>query len=575
MKKSIFIFLVIFAIAAFACAAQKAGLYADSIEKALELSENDIDIATAALLVSKRWNPSINIEYYRNQIDEIARTVSARLNGQNPLYDGRKTTEIISKILFEEMGFKPVNNAENPEDLFLHTVLENKRGYCLSLSILYLAVAERLNLPVNGVVVPGHFFVRYTDHSKSFNIETTQQGANAPDKHYIKEFKIPQDGRRNIYLRNLSRRETIGCFFNNLANVYFDDGNIDNAYYYQQKAVDIAPLLAEARTNLGNIFLKKNMADMAVQQYIAAIEINPADAKTHHNLANAYAKKNMQDKAIEQYKTAMRYDPNFIEIYKGLSQAYNSQGQSDKAIEILKKAIDVNSRDADIYAMLGNIYQDRKNYSEAIANYRLALALKNDSPAATYGLGYAYFQSQMYYDAIEQFRATIFYEPSNAKAYFGLALAYNKLGWVEEETAAYQNAVKADPQMTAAWQNLAQIYMSQKQYEPAAAAYKYAADLSPSADVYYNIAVAYSSQKQYQQAEGYYFKALELSPDYPAAHNNLAITLYMLKKYEQALQHAKTAKQLGFDVSEDFIKELHKLTDANSVENKNQNLNGD
>ncbi|HBG77531.1 MAG TPA: hypothetical protein DDW84_01600 [Phycisphaerales bacterium] len=565
MKKNIFIFLAVFAIAAFACASQKAGLYANSIEKALELSENDIDLATAVLLVSKRWDTSINIEFYRNQIDEIARTVSDRLNGKNPLYDGQETTEIISKILFEEMGFRPVDNARNPEDLFLHTVLNNKRGYCLSLSILYLAVAERLNLPVNGVVVPGHFFVRYSDGSKSFNIETTQKGANAPDKHYIKEFKVPQDGRRNLYLRNLSRRETIGCFFNNLANVYFDDGNIDNAYYYQQKAVDIAPLLAEARTNLGNIFLKKNMADMAVQQYVAAIEINPADAKTHHNLANAYAKQNQQDKAIEQYKIALRYDPNFIEIYKGLAGAYNSQGQSDKAVEILKKATDINPRDADIYVTLGNIYQERQNYGEAIVNYRLALALKSDSPDAAYGLGYAYFQSQMYYDAIEQFRATVFYEPSNAKAYFGLALAYNKLGWVEEETASYQKAVKADSQMAAAWQNLAQIYMSQKQYEQAAAAYKYVVELSPSADAYYNMAVAYSSQKQYQQAESYYLKALEFSPDYPAAHNNLAITLYMLKKYEQALQHAQTAKQLGFDVSDDLIKELQRLTDVDTV----------
>ena len=119
--------------------------------------------------------------------------------------------------------------------------------------------------------------------------------------------------------------------------------------------------------------------------------------------------------------------------------------------------------------------------------------------------------------------------------------------------------------MAAAWQNLAQIYMSQKQYEQAAAAYKYVAELSPSADAYYNMAVAYSSQKQYQQAEGYYFKALELLPDYPAAHNNLAITLYMLKKYEQALQHAQTAKQLGFDVSDDLIKELQRLTDVNTV----------
>ena len=42
----------------------------------------------------------------------------------------------------------------------------------------------------------------------------------------------------------------------------------------------------------------------------------------------------------------------------------------------------------------------------------------------------------------------------------------------------------------------------------------------------------------------------------------------MLKKYELSLQHAKTAKQLGFDVSDDLLKQLHKLTDVN-VENQN------
>jgi tetratricopeptide (TPR) repeat protein len=535
------------------------GLYVDSVEKSLQLSDDDIDLATAVLLIGKRWDPSINIEYYRGRIDEISLTALDRLNGRSPLSNSRRTVQIINKLLFDELGFSPVENADNPQDLFLNSVLDNKKGYCLSLSVLYLSIAERLELPVYGVVVPGHFFVRYADKDSSFNIETTQKGASPPDEHYIKEFKVPQDKQQAVYLRNLGKKETIGCFFNNLANVYFDLNDIENAYYYQQRAVDINPLLAEARTNLGNILLKKNMVDSAIQQYRAALKINSTDAKTHHNLANAYSKNGLSDDAIEQYNIALNLDPNFIEIYKGLAQVYHSKGLTDKAIDILKKAIDINSRDAEIYTTLAGIYQDKQNYDQAISNYRLALTFKNDSIPAAYGLAYAYFQNQMYYDAIEQFRALLFYEPDNAKAYFGLGLTYNKLGWAEDEIAAYQNAIKADPNMVAAWQNLAQVYMSRKQYALAVQMYQQVIRQSPPADVFYNLAVAYSLLKEYSEAQKYYLKAVELQPNYPAAHNNLAITFYMLHQYEQALKHAEIAKKQGFDVSSDLLEQLHKI----------------
>jgi tetratricopeptide (TPR) repeat protein len=554
------IFLIVPVIASQSLPYNPAGLYVDSVERALQLSDDDIDLATAVLLIGKRWNPSINIDYYRGRIDEMAIVVLDKLNGQSPSANGRKTIQIINKLLFDELGFAPVDNADNPQDLFLNSVLDNKKGYCLSLSVLYLSIAERLELPVYGVVVPGHFFVRYDDKEKPFDIETTQKGASPGDEHYIKEFKVP-DKQRGVYLRNLNKKETIGCFFNNLANVYFDLNDVDTAYYYQQRAVDINPLLAEARSNLGNILLKKNMVDAAIGQYQAALKINSADAKTYHNLANAYSKNNQFDEAIKQYEIAISLDPNFIEIYKGLAKAYYSKGLTDKAIDILKKGIDVNSRDADIYTTLAGIYQDKQNYEQAISNYRLALIFKSDSIPAGYGLAYAYLQSQMYYDAIEQFRAVLFYEPTNAKAYFGLGLTYNKLGWAEDEIAAYQNALRADPGMVSAWQNLAQVYMNQKQYDLAIKAYMQVIERNQnaSADIFYNLAVAYSLQKEYQDAKKYYLKAIELQPNYPAAHNNLAITYYMLGQYKQALEQAEIAKEQGYDVSSDLLEQLNKI----------------
>ena len=53
----------------------------------------------------------------------------------------------INKYLFEELNFRSVETADDPEDLFLHSVIDKKRGYCLSLSVLYLSIGERLGMP--------------------------------------------------------------------------------------------------------------------------------------------------------------------------------------------------------------------------------------------------------------------------------------------------------------------------------------------------------------------------------------------------------------------------------------------
>ena len=60
----------------------------------------------------------------------------------------------------------------------------------------------------------------------------------------------------------------------------------------------------------------------------------------------------------------------------------------------------------------------------------------------------------------------------------------------------------------------------------------------------------------HEQAKTGYSAAVRIRHNYPAAHNNLAITLYMLDEFEAALEHAEIAKEMGFDVSEKLIAEL-------------------
>ena len=247
------------------------GLRAYTIEGVLRLQEDEIDLGTAALILSREWGINRTSHVYRRKIDDMADDIFRLLKKEHvPL--NYRAIPIINKYLFEVKGFSAVDNADDPDDLFLHVVLDRKQGYCLSLSVLYLSIAERIGLPIYGVVVPGHFFVRYDDGSKRYNIETTSNGGIAPDEHYIEKFKPPKY-LKTLYMKNLTKKQTLGCFFNNLGNCYLARGNREKAFKILNNAVEINPLLSEARMNLGNIYLEKEMPYEAIEKYEQALTI--------------------------------------------------------------------------------------------------------------------------------------------------------------------------------------------------------------------------------------------------------------------------------------------------------------
>jgi tetratricopeptide (TPR) repeat protein len=507
----------------------KAGLYARSIQQVLRLREDEVDLATAALIVSERWSDMVYGRRYLSRLDEMALEISERLNRRN-LTANFRAIPVISNYLFDDLGFKSISEASDPNDLFLHTVLDKKRGYCLSLSILYLSLAERLGLPLYGVVVPGHFFVRYDDGKVRFNIETTSEGGSAPDEHYIDRFKVPKGNNDSIYLKNLNKIQTLGCFFNNLGNSYDDVGNTESALLALERAVEINPTLSEARTNLGNIYLIKGRVADAIQEYKLALRINPGDAKTHNNLGNAYLRKyetqgpnfrtGWLSYAVVEYLQSLRLDPNFPDAYKNLAVAYCKQERFEKAIAQLRRAIVMTPNDAECYRQLGSVYDQMGRYQQAIPQYEKALKIN----------------------------------PNLTEAYYGLGLCYNKLGFVDDEIWAYKKALVIKPDMLAALVNLGNAYFGQKQYDKAIAEYTKAVILKPDeAMIHYNLGAAYSNNDKYKQAVAEYLRAVEIDPEIGDAHYGLAFGFYQLKQYNSAWKHIKIAEKLGVEVSQEQL----------------------
>jgi len=514
--------------------ANKSGLYARSVEQVLRLREDEVDLGTAALIVSERWSNVVHGRRYLSRLDDMAFEIRERLRSRK-VESNFRAIPVINKYLFDELGFKSLSEASDPNSLFLHSVLDKKRGYCLSLSILYLSLGERLGLPLYGVVVPGHFFVRYDDGQVRINIETTSKGGSAPDEHYINRFNVPKRHNDSIYMKNLNKIQTLGCFFNNLGNSYDDVGNTKSALLALERAIEINPTLSEARSNLGNIYLMKDQVANAIYEYKAALQINPGDAKTHNNLGNAYLRKSdAQDSnftkgwlkyAVSEYLQSLRLDPNFPDAYKNLAVAYCKQERFEQAIVRLRQAIALEPKDASCYSQLGSVFDQMGNYEQAISHYRKALKIN----------------------------------PNFAEAYYGLGLCYNKLASVDDEIWAYKKALAVEPDMLAALVNLGNAYFGQKLYDKAIEQYQKAVGLQPDeAMIHYNIGAAYSNNENYEQAVSEYLKTVAIEPEIGDAHSGLAYGFYQLKQYDLAWKHILIAEKLGSEVSKDLLNAIKK-----------------
>lgn len=108
-----------------------------------------------ACLKSPEWNPGDVLP----RLDALAWETQLAIPRETAT-DRRAIA--ISRYLFEEQGFRG-NSAQyyDPRNSFLNDVLERRVGIPISLSLIFIEVARRLDVQCEGVGFPGHFLVRH------------------------------------------------------------------------------------------------------------------------------------------------------------------------------------------------------------------------------------------------------------------------------------------------------------------------------------------------------------------------------------------------------------------------------
>ena len=295
----------------------------------------------------------------------------------------------MSRFIFYEMQFRFPPHSLYAKDIdlytFLPSVLDSRQGVCLGVSILYLAIAQRLNVPLEIVTPPGHIYVRYNTGDDVINIETTARGVHMPSDVYL------GIDTRSLQMRTL--KEVIGLAFVNQASVAWGKEEYGAAILLYEKALPYLkndPLL-KMLLGLNYLFVGKKSAGKKLLQEIRNItfeeavsrETIPEDLLTGKIDAEGIKTiflpvDETRTSIIEKQKELQRIIAHYPYFRAGLFQlavASLQLGRGSEALQMLQRYHRLDATNAVVEYYLTILCMERYDYNRAWDHYKQTQAL--------------------------------------------------------------------------------------------------------------------------------------------------------------------------------------------------------
>jgi regulator of sirC expression with transglutaminase-like and TPR domain len=186
----------------------------------MELDTGCIRLDCAALHLARDAYPAIALPTYLARLDRIAEEVGQ----ERPGLSATLRYEAMRRVLVGDYHLRGnQDDYYDPENTYLHRVLERGLGVPISLSVVWLEVARRLKWPVTGLGLPGHFIIRFDDDERFVLVDPFRDGRSLTIDDcrqildYYFEGQVPFSP---SFLRPVGVRFILARMLNNLRNIY-------------------------------------------------------------------------------------------------------------------------------------------------------------------------------------------------------------------------------------------------------------------------------------------------------------------------------------------------------------------
>jgi regulator of sirC expression with transglutaminase-like and TPR domain len=237
-------------------------------------------LARAALVMGQFEYPDLDVAAYLNRLDHLAELASQTIASTD------LPALMLAQFLFDTLGFAGDSvNYTDPRNSFLNEVLERRLGIPISLSVLFLEVAQRAGVRAEGVGLPGHFIVRVVlDSGQVIYLDPFHGGAILSEADCRERVRVLTDGKlpfNEAFLNPVNARYILTRMLNNLKNFYAAAGDFYRASKVVERLLVMNPGDPNETRNLGLLYglLGKRRQALALLEEYLQSRPDAADAE--------------------------------------------------------------------------------------------------------------------------------------------------------------------------------------------------------------------------------------------------------------------------------------------------------
>jgi regulator of sirC expression with transglutaminase-like and TPR domain len=229
----------------------------------------DSDLAEAALCVCAEADPGVDIDAGLLRLDALADGLRTR--GGVPRNDLEAAAASLRGYLAGECGFSGnVDDYYDPANGLLTSVLDRRQGLPITLSILYVAIARRLDVPAWGIAHPGHYYVGLGTRDNTIVLDPFHGGEPVTQVELAERISAATAGQvefTRAHLRSAGPALTIRRLLNNLTRDYSNRGAVTDALWTVDLKLVLPNSLPDDHRVRGDLLTHVGRYDEAADEY--------------------------------------------------------------------------------------------------------------------------------------------------------------------------------------------------------------------------------------------------------------------------------------------------------------------
>ena len=254
-------------------------------------SDDQFPLLEAAASLAQDEEPALDVQQVLDDVARLLKRVTTRMPEDA---DDLTRLAILTQVFYKDLGFGvDANDYYAPENSYINEVLRRRRGIPISLAVIWLELAQALELQAQGVSFPGHFLVKVALEGGLVVLDPLTGESLGLDNlaERLSPYRDPVDRKAapdlddgetplGLYLQACPPRDVLARMLRNLKEIFRSQEDWIRMLQVQDRLVVLLPEVWTERRDRGLVHAELGQVHEALQDLQLYLEAVPSAPDT-------------------------------------------------------------------------------------------------------------------------------------------------------------------------------------------------------------------------------------------------------------------------------------------------------